>query len=59
MGSFRKKVWTDPETGCLCTYEEIDPLQPPHDHVIRIENGKYVVALPSTKTQCLGGRDYD
>ncbi|RWR13800.1 hypothetical protein [Paenirhodobacter populi] len=41
------RPWIDEETGQLVVYEDADPAQPPHDHVIRTEDGKHVVPVPT------------
>lgn len=41
------RPWIYEETGQLVVYEDADPAQPPHDHVIRTEDGKHVVPVPT------------
>lgn len=44
------RPFIDPDTGVLVRYEPADPLSPPHDHVLRVEDGMNVVAVRTPQT---------
>lgn len=53
------RPFIDPDTGVLVRYEPSDPLSPPHDHVLRVEEGMNVVAVRTPQAPNVGDKPRD